>query len=400
MIICINCTPETKARMDGMLGQNRYRDYSELIAIAVDNLWIMEQEVGDKGALVIGESPPPRSAPAAPAVSPSVGEAKRPGISKAARKPSPRGKTRKPNAVAPMSAPSSVPELFVAAGLDALPAIAAETPGAEEDPTDAFTLDRWIFGQYNKLLPLKANSRALLRLTAEHREGVSLQDAAPRIAEAAALLGDFLYDQDRRSQAARDDALATAFPRSGPDAEKSRSRYANQFVGVVNSQGILSGLLRDYRMAALAPGADPRLMPTAPAVQFARLPNPVLDQCQTGPAQKFLPEEVAWLLDHIRTHVPVEAFAFQTLLLAIADGADTPDKLDEALRVHGPADSNRSLSPSFLTSQRSGALSRMADLGLIARHRTGVRVSYMITAEGETFIKRNDIGDARGGSRQ
>ena len=196
-----------------------------------------------------------------------------------------------------------------------------------------------------------------------------------------------MADHDRRHQITRDDSLAVAFPRSGPDSEKSRTRYANQFVGSVNSQGILSGLLCDYRMAALTPGAVTRLMPTEPAIQFAMLANPVLDCSQVDPAQKFSPEESSFLLKHIRAHVPVEAFAFKTLIEAIAEGAITPDKLDETLRVHVPTETNRSLSPSFLTSQRSGALSRMADLGLITRERKGVRVSYIITEQGQRFME-------------
>jgi len=284
------------------------------------------------------------------------------------------------------SAPVCVPDLFLGDDLDDLVVATAQIP-ATGDPEESFTLDRWLFGQYNKLLPVKANSRALLRVFAEHPKGIPLEAAASKIAEAAAIMGDYLADHDRRHRIGRDDALATAFPRSGPDAEKSRARYGNQFVGSVNSQGVLSGLLADYRMAALAPGPEPRLMPTEAALQFAQLTNPVLDRCQSNPAQKFSSEETAFLLDHIRAHVPVEAFAFRTLVQAIADGAITPDKLDEALRVHVPAETNRSLSPSFLTSQRSGALSRMADLGLIARERKGVRVSYIVTEQGQRLIE-------------
>ncbi|HPR90528.1 MAG TPA: hypothetical protein PLD93_03730, partial [Synergistaceae bacterium] len=77
------------------------------------------------------------------------------------------------------------------------------------------------------------------------------------------------------------------------------------------------------------------------------------------------------------------------LIRAIADGAATPDKLEKVLQAHVPAVTNRSLSPSFLTSQRSGALSRMADLGLIARERNGVRVSYVVTEHGQRFIESN-----------
>jgi len=383
MIICINCKVETKTKMDGLLGKDHYRDYSELIAVAVDNLWMMEQEAAEKGALVIGEGP---ALPVARAISQPVGRAKAVNPGKAAPAPPRQAKSSKATPVRVASVPVHIPELFLADGLDGIFATTTEIP-ADRAPDEAFTLDRWLFGQYNKLLPIKANCRALLRIAAEHPEGIPLENVVLQIGEAAPLLGDYLADHDRRCQIARDDSLATAFPRSGPDAEKSRARYANQFVGSVNSQGVLSGMLRDYRLVALTPGAGARLMLTEPALQFARLTNPVLDGCQTDPVQKFSPVEAAFLLDHIRAHVPVEAFAFRTLIQAIADGAITPDKLDEALRVHVPAETNRSLSPSFLTSQRSGALSRMADLGLIARERKGVRVSYIIIEQGQRLIE-------------
>jgi hypothetical protein len=46
------------------------------------------------------------------------------------------------------------------------------------------------------------------------------------------------------------------------------------------------------------------------------------------------------------------------------------------------------LSQSFLASQRSGAVSRMSDLGLIERRREGVRVFYAATEDGVVFLER------------
>ncbi|MBZ0160108.1 MAG: hypothetical protein K8G79_08245 [bacterium] len=383
MIVCFNCDSETKVKMDSLMANDHYTDYSELIAVAMANLWMLDREIAEKGALVIGEGTPlslsvPSSRPVkianpVPATSSVPPSRERP-PAKTAAPPAER-------------APLSIPDLFLPVGLDGLSVATVDIERQEPITADSFTLDRWLFGQYNKLLPAKANCRALVRLAAEHPDGEPLEETAPRIAEVAALLGDWLADYDRRHQIGRDDAMATAFPRSGPNAEKSRARYANQFVGSVNSQGALSGLLQDYRLAGLAPGNGPRLLPTKQGMSLARLANPILDGHRTEPAQRFSAEETAFLLKHIRSFVPVEAFAFRTLLRAIADAADTPDKLDEALRVFVPTDSNRSLSSSFLTSQRSGALSRMADLGLISRVRKGVRVSYAMTEQGQIFIK-------------
>lgn len=382
MIICFNCGSETKVKMDSLMAKDHYTDYSELIAVAMANLWMLDREVTEKGALVIGEGTPlslsvPSSRPVKIA---------NPVPATSSVPPSRERPPAKTDAPLTERAPLSIPGLFLPVGLDGLSVATVDIERQEPIAADSFTLDRWLFGQYNKLLPAKANCRALVRLAAEHPDGEPLEETASRIAEVAALLGDWLADYDRRHQIGRDDAMATAFPRSGPDAEKSRARYANQFVGSVNNQGALSGLLWDYRLAGLASGNSSCLLPTKQGVNLARLANPILDGHQTEPAQRFSAEETTFLLEHIRSFVPVEAFAFRTLLRAIADAADTPDKLDEALRVFVPTDSNRSLSPSFLTSQRSGALSRMADLGLIARVRKGVRVSYAMTEQGQIFI--------------
>jgi hypothetical protein len=382
MIVCINCSEQTKARMDSLLRKFSYKDYSELMAIAVENLSMLELEVAEKGALIIGEGPVPPVASAASLPVENVWP-----FSASKRAVGAPFKSQIASAPPAPAAPAQfcIPDLFISGGLDGLSAITASLPpmvSAEK----SFTLDRWLFGQYNKLLPAKANCRALLRLTAGQEKGTSLDSAAARIAEAAAQLGDYLDDQDHRNKIGRDDSLATAFPRSGPDGEKGRARYVNQFLGSVNGQGVLSGLLWDYRLVGLAPNEGAHLLLTEPAVQFARLPNPVLDERQSEPAQKFSSEETAFLLEHIRSHVHFESFAFRTLIQAISNGADTPDKLDEALRSLVPADPNRSLSTAFLKSQRSGALSRMADLGLIARIRKGVKVSYIITERGRHFM--------------
>ncbi len=284
-----------------------------------------------------------------------------------------------------------IPNIFLADGLSTL-SPEKIIPPVVEDSIGTFSLDRWLFGQYNKLLPLKANCRALVRLAVGKKEGIALDISTNQIAQAASILGDYLVNHDNRHNIGRDDALATAFPRS--NAEKSYSRYANQFVGYVNTQNILSGLMSDYRLVGLVHGKGSSLLPTEQAIHFARLPNPVLDNLQTHPKEKFSSEEVKFLIKHITLFVPVENFAFLTLINAICNGANSPKKLEEALNSIVPSDPTRSLSPSFLTSQRSGAISRMVDIGLVSRLRLGSRVSYEVTELGHDF---RIIGRKNGG---
>lgn len=382
MIVCFSCNADTKEKIDSLLEKGHYKDHSELISSAIANLWLLDQELSEKGVLVIGENQPFTSSTSQHSKSdPSV-------IQKSKKNKIVRENcTRRNAAIASIvSTQYTVPDLFLRSDLNEVSKTSLDLPIELRDPCEIYTLDRWLFGQYNKILPIKANCRALAHLTSEHKEGVPFDIAVCHIAEAAINLGDYLTYVDRCHQIGRDDSLATAFPRSGDGSEKSSARYINQFVGSINSKGQLSGMLRDYRLAGLALGNGTRLLLTQQGVKFANFINPRLDNNQVELSQKISPEEIIFLLDHIRSYVPIEFFTFQTLIRAILGGADTPKKLEEALKSFVPTDSNRSLSQSFLTSQRSGALSRMADLGLIKRIRKGVRVSYVVTENGENFF--------------
>jgi hypothetical protein len=87
--------------------------------------------------------------------------------------------------------------------------------------------------------------------------------------------------------------------------------------------------------------------------------------------------------------VPVEVFAYRVILGAVSDGQTSPDQIDTAMKAYLDGQRADTLSQSFLASQRSGAVSRMSDLGLIERRRDGVRVSYTATEDGLAFLKQS-----------
>jgi hypothetical protein len=251
----------------------------------------------------------------------------------------------------------------------------------------AVPLDRWVLGQQNRLLPAKVNARALIRMFVENSKGLPISPTAESIAAEAAVFGDYLTALDEARNASRDDTLATAFPTTAEDANKGRVRYANQFVVYQNSRGELSGLMVDLKLINVITQKKERfIVPTKVAWEFARLPNPVVDGPAEGLVQKFSGEERSLLLRHIAAHVPVEAFAYRAILVAIQAGSNTPETIDAALKKHVAEDRAEKLSQSFLASQRSGAVSRMSDLGLVERQRDGVRVCYAATDQGRAFL--------------
>ncbi len=403
MIICFNCTAETKDQLDRLIATGSYRDYGEAIAASVSNQVLMEQEVAEKGPIVIrGSSSFPSPAPSAPVMDEPEPRMP-PQAAKAARKStrqhkvsgntkgSGNGAVSRSVVELPPVGPAAIPAMFTRDGFPAAPPKGlAELPSDMWAPGQTVPLERWVLGQHNRLLPVKVNSRALVRLFAEHLKGLPIGPTAEHVAAEAAMFGDYLCALDEARKASRDDALATAFPTTAEESDKGRLRYANQFVVYQNSRGELSGLMVDLKLINVVTQRKERfIVPTRVAWEFARLSNPVLDDPAEGTTEKFSPEERLLLLRHIVSSVPVEAFAYRAILDAVQGGNNTPDKIDAALKTYVTEDRAEQLSQSFLASQRSGAVSRMSDLGLVERQRDGVRVFYVATEQGRVFLAQS-----------
>ena len=156
----------------------------------------------------------------------------------------------------------------------------------------------------------------------------------------------------------------------------------------INKFGQVSGLLIDLKLINFVKTKDVRLVLTTVGWQLATLENPVLDGFPPPNADKFSEEEIKLLLAHIRTAVPAEDFAYRAIITGIMKGAVTPDQMDAHLQQYVASERQEALSKSFLASQRSGAVSRMVDLGLLRRCRDGVKVSYEVTEHGAQYGKK------------
>jgi len=360
VILCLEIDVRTKVNLEELVQSGRYSDFSEAVSVAIANQLLLHRHARQQGGSFI-----------VPTNDPLIEGSKKPLTS-----------------IVPTNE-STVPLIFSAATTE-LP----EGTNLGALPSDSFVpgafvpVDRWIFGQHNKLLPVKASARALASMTIDSR-GIPLAKAASDIASQAVQLGDYLRELDDKRRLSRDEALAIAFPISQSDAtDKARLRYANQFVGAVNKQGQLSGLLADFKLISLVPGKEPRIRLTEAGWNFAILENPILDR-RPAFTSKLSESEIRFLLEHIRSHVPAEDFAYRTILNACSEGANTPELLDEYLSKFVSPRQGSPFTPAFISTQRSGAISRMTDLRLVARNRTGVKVTYVASETGGQYVDNN-----------
>jgi hypothetical protein len=198
-------------------------------------------------------------------------------------------------------------------------------------------------------------------------------------------LGDYLKALDDRAQARREDAFSAAFPSSTIEGGgESRLRFGNQFVASMRRDQ-LSGFPAALKLAAIDTAKDPRLSLTKAGADFALLQNPILDTAWTPATRRLTLEEIEFLLAHIIRSVPEETSAYFAILDAIQSGANNPDAVDKYLRQRFDLPTEQAITKTFLTTQRTGAISRLADLGLIAREKEGLRVTYLLTEVGRSF---------------
>lgn len=250
MILCLEIDSSTKANLDELLKLGQYDDFSQAVSVAISNQLLLHQHARRTGGSFVVASED--------------------AAAKSPKKSDPALVLAGQNAL-------KIPRLFSA------PAALPQGCDPASVPGDAFVsgavipVDRWIFGQHNKLLPVKASCRALASMTTDNR-GIPLPRAASEIASQAAELGLYLREIDEKHGLSRDESFAVAFPLSDSDAgDKARLRYANQFVGAVNKQGQLSGLLADLKLISLVSGREARIRLTQPGWEFAALKNPLLD---------------------------------------------------------------------------------------------------------------------------
>ena len=385
MIICFDCPSNIKRLLDSMISNGEYADYGEAIISAIQNLLIIQGEVKKKGVACLGND---------------VEDDEHVAVNQSAEISSSHKKdilvkeeSKSRNSIGSLNKQkSSIPAIFTLENLECdlseIPEIEAIPPGEIKE----YPVNQWIFGMYNRLLPAKANCRALARLITERGgHGIPIKDQVEKvaydIAKEAALLRDYLRKHDKNFNLKRDDGLSTAFPGSALKDEKSRLRYANQFVARVDKNMDVSGLLIDYRFIEKT-DANQVMRLTKPGWEFALLENPILDKSQDNPKEKFTSDEMNFLSNHIINFVASERFAVDKILRLISEGENTPQGIDEALLSLYMDTEKQDKKTSRIASQRSGVISRMVDAGLLIRKRNGISIFYDMTRHGEDFLQK------------
>jgi len=271
---------------------------------------------------------------------------------------------------------------------------ASPTPGLGSWPATPKTVDApgaerfWaplLWGQYNRIFPGVVALRVLGRLVIDRQSAwIPLSEFRDAAAAAAVAIGVRLDQLDAQLGSVRGQKLATALPVGGRDDEKSRLRYQNQFVGTLSRTGDqIGGLPAALLMANIRAGEDGGAIVgiTAAGAEFAGQPWPALEGATVRTT--FDASHAVSYVRHVARSLPLEFDAMKEVLTGIADGRATPTAVDEVVGAFLRA---RNLKEELASTQRTGLIGRMNELGLIEFQRDGSAITYHVAARGRDLV--------------
>lgn len=246
-----------------------------------------------------------------------------------------------------------------------------------------------LWGQYNRIFPIKLVVRHLANElfrtvdSAKSSNGswISLEQFSNQISTQARELGLEIKAIDKARERSRGKKLSSALP-VGDDPEKSLSRFKSHFIGYSDRNENLTGGPASLLFVNISKGDSSDIGLTKAGIEFANLPNPILDDAIESDIS-LSEEESEYYISHCKSKLKDEYEAILRVADSISNGIDRPDELTEEISA---LDSD--WTEAQANTMRTGLVSRMSELGLLERERVGQRgVKYLLTTKGHELLE-------------
>jgi predicted transcriptional regulator len=247
------------------------------------------------------------------------------------------------------------------------------TPNSDKIP------DNCLWGQYNRIFPMKITLRVLANLLKgdETIELSALQSCAVQVAREIGLV---LRKEDKKRGRKYGDMLSSALP-IGRNMVKTEKRFFNHFVGYYTRAGRIEGAPGALKFLNIVEdlNGNHRVGITESGLGFASIRNPVLDDKEYE--RTLSRAESSFYIENVFQNSKREAEIMLATLEAIGNGMSSPSELNSKI-----ASFSRGWSPAMINTIRAGVVSRLHELGLINRKREDVRVVYSLTEYGKETL--------------
>ena len=244
----------------------------------------------------------------------------------------------------------------------------------------------WLWGQVNKIFPIKLGIRILLVLL-DSEQWMALDKFASKAADIALFYGEMIRTYEKKENKKRLEKIYAGLPTAKKEEFKSKMRYRSHFLAYMRKDGKLDGALSFLRFINLKRDEKRNILIgiTKEGLQFSRLKNPIID---VGDIEKSLDtKEIDFYLKHISMNVKGEENAIIWLLSKLDMGIDKREDINKEFKKEMGEIWNNS--DAVINTQRAGLMSRMFELGLIEKEKKGVNVTYIISNNGKKFLDQH-----------
>jgi len=240
-----------------------------------------------------------------------------------------------------------------------------------------------LWGQYNRIFPIKITMRVLANLL-PGKKIIDLALLHSQAISAAREIGIILKKKDEEQGRKYGNMLSAALP-TGKSVLKAENRFMNHFVGYLTRAGRIEGAPGALKLLNISddPKGVSKVGITKEGLLFASLENPVIDRNQFSATLG--EDEREFYLRHIQENLEREKEAMFLVLKEIKEGASSPTELNSRVSVL-----SRGWSEAMTNTIRAGIVSRLIELGLIDRQRDGIKVNYILTDYGVAILASSE----------
>lgn len=243
----------------------------------------------------------------------------------------------------------------------------------------------WLWGQVNKIFPMKLGLRILLVLL-NSDQWTDFDEFANKAADIALAYGEMIRRHEKMTSKKGSEKISTALPTTKKEVFKSKMRYKNHFLAYIRKDTKLDGALSFLRFINLKRDEKENILIgiTEEGLNFASLENPIID---FNILERSLnSKEIDFYLKHISKNVKGEYTAIKWVLDKLFKGINTREDMNKELKKDMGEIWNNS--EAFINTQRAGLMARMFELGLIDKEKHGINVIYKISNHGKNFLNK------------
>lgn len=230
----------------------------------------------------------------------------------------------------------------------------------------------WIWGQINKIFPVKLGLRILQQLLSIN-QSIELSEFLDVAAKEATNVGDKIREYEERNNKMRDEKISAALPSSD---EKSQNRFKFQFMAYKRKDKLLDGAMAIMRFCNVYGEKKKQMIGiTEAGLKFSSISNSVLDNEDFD--RSLNEDESLFYIKHMKQNLKGEYEAMKWMLEKINSGMNTRELLNT--EIEKKYSKVWDATNAVINTQRAGITARMTELGLVEKEKAGIYVKYGVS---------------------